>query len=272
MIQRWLTLVLDLIAMVLAVFVVSVAVKLRDTASPGFTGVALVNIVTFATSLKYLIQVWTEMETSIGAISRTKTFAAETGNENLPNEVNAPPENWPMNGQIELEHLFISYKTDDKHALKDINIRIEAGEKVGICGRSGSGKSSLVLALFRMIEISQGNIKVDDLDITTMPRQEVRSRLNAIPQEPYFLHGTVRLNLDPYERYIGNNGALQEALRKVELWDIIEAKGGLDIEMEVDGLSHGQRQLFCLARAILRPGKIVVLDEATSRSALPIAP
>lgn len=112
------------------------------------------------------------------------------------------------------------------------------------------------------MELSGGTIRIDNLDLSTLPRHHIRSRLNAIPQEPYFLAGTIRLNLDPYES--STDGALQAALEKVGLWDAIIALGGLDVDFEVESLSHGQRQFFCLARAILRPGKIVVLDEATS--------
>ena len=171
----------------------------------------------------------------------------------------------------------------DIRALEGISLSIEAGEKIGICGRTGryitiipysfikksayhkffSGKSSLILALVRMIELSSGTITIDGLDITTMPRHYIRSRLNAISQEPFFLTGTVRLNLDPYES--SSDEAMIDVLKRVQLWATIEARGGLNSLLGEDMLSHGQRQLFCLARAILRPGKIVILDEATSR-------
>ena len=126
-----------------------------------------------------------------------------------------------------------------------------------------SGKSSLISCIFRMIEMSSGTITIDGLDISTIPRQEIRSRIIGVPQDTYLLIGTVRFNADPKKSV--SDKAIINALKSVQLWDIVSENGGLDKNIDELHLSHGQKQLFCLARAILRPSTILVLDEATSR-------
>lgn len=147
--------------------------------------------------------------------------------------------------------------------LKDINLAIASHEKIGICGRTGSGKSSILQALFGMLPITNGSISVDGLDITLISASTVRSRLVAVPQEVYIFVGSIRKNLDPSSDY--RDGDIIAALQRVKLWDsVIVSRGGLDAEIDDQFFSHGQAQLFSLARAILRKAKVLILDEVTS--------
>ncbi|KAK9415303.1 hypothetical protein SUNI508_02151 [Seiridium unicorne] len=261
-IQRWLNLVLDLIVACLAVVLIAVAVSLRNSTSVGFAGVALFNIMNLSAALKSAITSWTMLETSIGAVARVKRYEESTPEEDMADEDQHPSASWPASGAMIFEDVTASYKDgDDQTALSGISLRINHGEKIGICGRSGSGKSSLLLALLHLINF-KGSITIDGHNISRIPRETLRERLTAVPQDPVFLSGTVRLNSDPHR--LSSDESIVQALRAVKLWDVIEAKGGLDAQVNDELFSKGQQQLFSLARALLNHSKIVVMDEASS--------
>ncbi|KAK9443505.1 ABC transporter [Metarhizium brunneum] len=260
-IQRWLTLVLDLLAAGIAVMLVAFATMVHN-GSTGLLGVALFNVISFSGVLQSFVTQWTQLETGLGAIGRIKAFVQDTKPENSDGEVDDLPDNWPSAGSIVFDNVSASYGASSKPAIDGFNLTIKPGEKIALCGRTGSGKSSLLLTILRMLELDAGSITIDGHDTSKISREELRRRLNTLPQEPFFLHGSVRENVDPLQ--ISTDERIIETLRAVQLWDMLESRGGLDAPVSEDSLSHGQRQLFCLARAIARPGNIVIIDEATS--------
>ncbi|KYG46940.1 hypothetical protein M433DRAFT_64146 [Acidomyces richmondensis BFW] len=268
MIQKWLALVLDLIVAALAVLLVGITVALRSRISIGFTGVALIQIISLTGFIKMMILFFTSMETSLGAVNRIMQFTNKTEKERTTGSEIIVPPNWPMFGQIILSNVSAVYhgEINDHPALHNITMHINPGEKIGICGRTGSGKTSLMLSLFSMIELRNGSISIDGLDLSTLRKDDVRSRMNAVPDDPFFFSGTIRENLDPAGAC--TNEQLFQALSKVGLSKLISpSTNSLDDAFRPADLSQGQKQMFALARAILRPcGKVVFLDEATSRT------
>ncbi|KAK1958778.1 ABC multidrug transporter [Colletotrichum sublineola] len=270
-IQRWLGIMLDLFVAVIATILVAFAVKSTNTTSGGAIGLSMVSLMGLNSSLSRLISSWTNLETSLGAIARLRDFVRDTPHEDGANAQNlAPvPQGWPSSGAIKIMSMNAGYKADDENVLREVSLSIKPGQKVGICGRTGSGKTSMLLTMLHLLDMPIGSIRIDDIDLCTLSREAIRSHFITLPQDPVTLPGTVRTNLDPNGSFDGQSGdeALLEALKKTCLWDdVIKSRGGLDASFAELGLSHGQQQLFALARAILHKdqSRVVLLDEATS--------
>uniref|UniRef100_A0A8C0P713 Multidrug resistance-associated protein 1 n=1 Tax=Canis lupus familiaris TaxID=9615 RepID=A0A8C0P713_CANLF len=262
--NRWLAVRLELIGNLIVFFSSLMMVIYKATLSGDTVGFVLSNALNITQTLNWLVRMTSEIETNIVAVERINEYI-KVENEAPWVTDKRPPPGWPSKGEIRFNNYQVRYRPELDLVLRGITCDIRSMEKIGVVGRTGAGKSSLTNGLFRILEAAGGQIIIDGVDIASIGLHDLREKLTIIPQDPILFSGSLRMNLDPFNHYSD-----EEIWKALELAHLKTFVAGLQLGLshEVaeagDNLSIGQRQLLCLARALLRKSKILIMDEATA--------
>uniref|UniRef100_A0A8B9FIS4 Canalicular multispecific organic anion transporter 2 n=1 Tax=Amazona collaria TaxID=241587 RepID=A0A8B9FIS4_9PSIT len=263
--NRWLGIRVEFVGNCIVLFAALFAVIGKNSLNAGLVGLSVSYALQVTLSLNWMVRMTSELETNIVAVERIKEYSETETEAPWVIEGKSPPEDWPSKGELEFVNYSVRYRKGLDLVLKGLNLQVHGGEKIGIVGRTGAGKSSMTLCLFRILEAAKGEIKIDGVKIAEIGLHDLRSRLTIIPQDPVLFSGTLRMNLDPFNKY--SDEEIWKALELSHLKRFVSSQPSmLDYECSEGGenLSVGQRQLVCLARALLRKTRILILDEATA--------
>lgn len=287
--QQLLSLVLDCITSGIATVLALLTLFVDDSSTENSTGLAFLVLIILGTSFNRSIMAWTTLETALGSLSRLSVFLDKTPVES--DDGTTPlPKNWPSRGEVEMRNVSARYLCNtgtEEQVLHNVSLSIKPGQKIGIMGRTGSGKSSLLKTILGFLDY-EGSIIIDGVDVRTAPRDQLRSQIITISQDQIEFEGTIRDNLLPFEKswivqekteekeetdgteieLVSNKDQiLRETLVHLRIWEPLESKSGLNTLLADAGFSHGEMQLLCIARAVVRRrlngGNLVLVDEAT---------
>eukprot|EP01134_Creolimax_fragrantissima_P005323 CFRG5323T1 len=287
---QWLTLNLQLLGIIFVAAVSTIAVVLRDTTGlhKGMVGLSLTYTLALINGIGNVMTSFTQTEIQMIAVERVKQYVTDIPQEGQQVTINTngkvtslrtPPPGWPRKGVIEFRNVSIEYSqgsvssmppaansaqsdTNVTKALNGVSFLVKDGQRVGVCGRTGAGKSSLIAATFRLVECSHGQILVDDIDISTIPLNILRGRMGIITQTSVLFSGTIRENLDPYN-ICQSDEILIAALQRSHIWEKLQPQG-IETRVDAASFSAGEKQLICIAAGIVNDAKIWWIDEATA--------
>ncbi|KAI1286715.1 ATP-binding cassette sub-family C member 3 [Halotydeus destructor] len=262
---RWLSVRLEFLGSLIVLLAAAFAVYSRGDIEASTVGLSLTYAMTATGTISMFITASSELENNLVSVERCFEYTKTPTEAALEIESTKPKDSWPDQGDIQFQNYSARYRDGLDLVLKDLSFNVKGGEKVGIVGRTGAGKSSLTVALFRIVEPATGTVTIDGVDVTRIGLHSLRSRLTIIPQDPVLFTGTLRLNLDPLGDH--DDSELWTVLKLAHLQQFVNSlESGLEHAITEGGenLSVGQRQLVCLARALLRKSKILILDEATA--------